>query len=208
MTEESSLSKGEHTRQTILDAAERLILSQGYHGTSMRQIAAQAGIAVGGIYNHFASKEAIFAALLERHQPYSDIVAGMNSLSGENPAELAERAARMAVAEILEDPLFFRLALIDLLEFDGDTLMQFVGQLVPALLSLVTRIYASGQVRQDLPLPVMMRAFGGMIVFYALSEVIAFRGELPWFQLPTPVGDDIDWICGMVDIFLNGVLAR
>ena len=208
MTEESILSKGEYTRQAILDAAERLILSQGYHGTSMRQIATQTGIAVGGIYNHFDGKEAIFAALLERHQPYSDIVAGMNSLSGDNPAELAEQAARMAVDKILEDPVFFRLVLIDLLEFDGDTLMQFVGQLVPALLSLVTRIYASGQVRQDLPLPVMMRAFGGMIVFYALSEVIAFRDELPWFQLPTPIGDDIDWIGGMVDIFMNGVLAK
>lgn len=208
MTEETTLTKGERTRQAILDAAERLILSQGYNGTSMRQIADGAGIAVGGIYNHFASKEAIFEALLERHQPYSDIVAGMNSLSGENVTELAERAARMAIDEVLEDPVFFQLALIDLLEFEGDTLMHFAGQLIPAILSLVMRIYTSGQVRRDLPLPVMMRAFGGMIVFYALSEMIAFRDELPWFQLPIPIDDDIDWIGGMVDIYLNGVLKR
>lgn len=208
MTDTSSLSKGERTQQAILDAAERLILGQGYHATSMRQIADEVGMAVGGIYNHFASKEAIFEALLARHQPYTDIVAGMNNLTGDDPAELAERAAHMAVAEILEDPLFFRLALIDLVEFDGDTLLQVVGQLVPALLNLVTRIYVSGQVRQDLPLPVMMRAFGGMVVFYALTELVAFRDELPWFQLPPSFGDDIDWIGGMVDIFLNGVLAR
>ncbi len=208
MTDTSSLSKGERTQQAILDAAERLILGQGYHATSMRQIADEVGMAVGGIYNHFASKEAIFEALLARHQPYTDIVAGMNNLTGDDPAELAERAAHIAVAEILEDPLFFRLALIDLVEFDGDTLLQVVGQLVPALLNLVTRIYASGQVRQDLPLAVMMRAFGGMVVFYALTELVAFRDELPWFQLPPSFGDDIDWIGGMVDIFLNGVLAR
>jgi AcrR family transcriptional regulator len=206
MTEAETATKGERTRQTILDAAERLILSQGYNGTSMRQIAQEAGIALGGIYNHFAGKEAIFAALLERHQPYADIVAGINSLSGENAVELADRAARMVVNELLDDPIFFRLALIDLLEFEGDTLMQFIGQLIPAILSLVTRIHASGQMRQDIPLPVMMRVFGGMIVFYALSEMIAFRDELPWFQVPTP--PDIDWVGGMVEIYMNGVLKR
>lgn len=206
MAETDTPTKGERTRQTILDAAERLILSQGYNGTSMRQIAQEAGIALGGIYNHFAGKETIFAALLERHQPYSDIVTGINNLPDGNVTELADRAARTAVNEMLEDPIFFRLVLIDLLEFEGDTLMQFVGQLIPAILSLVTRIHASGQVRQDISLPVMMRAFGGMIVFYALSEMIAFRDELPWFQLP--VAHDIDWIGGMVDIYLNGVLKR
>jgi AcrR family transcriptional regulator len=206
MTEADTPTKGERTRQIILDAAERLILSQGYNGTSMRQIAQEAGVALGGIYNHFASKEAIFAALLERHQPYSDIVAGINSLSDGSATELADRAARMAVNEMLEDPIFFQLALIDMLEFEGDTLMQFVSQIVPALLSLVTRIHASGQMRQDIPLPVMMRAFGGMIVFYVLSELIAFRNELPWFQLP--VAHDIDWIGGMVEIYMNGVLKR
>ena len=55
MMEESS-TKGERTRQEILQSAHQLFLKNGYHGTSMRQIAEGAGIAVGGIYNHFASK--------------------------------------------------------------------------------------------------------------------------------------------------------
>jgi AcrR family transcriptional regulator len=206
MTEATMPTKGEHTQQTILEAAERLILSQGYHGTSMRQIAAEAGIAVGGIYNHFASKEAIFRALLERHQPYSDIAAIVANLSGESAAELAERAARLVVAELLEDPVFFQLAMIDLQESEGDILMQFVQEMMPALLTFVQRIYASGQVRQDLPLQVLMRSFAGMVIFYALSEIVVFRNDLPWFQLP--FSDEIDWIGGMVEIFLNGVLKR
>lgn len=206
MAGETKPTKGERTRQAILDAAERLILSQGYNGTSMRQIAAEAGIALGGIYNHFASKEALFAALLERHQPYTDIAAVVSNVSGDDVARLAEQVARQAVDVMLEDPLFFRLAMIDLQEFDGDTLLQFVYQMIPALLTFVQRMYASGRVRQDLPLPVLMRAFGGMIVFYALSELVAFRDDLPWFQLPIP--DDIDWIGGMVDIYLNGVLNK
>ena len=38
----SELTKGERTRQEILQAAFKLFTAQGYHGTSMRQIASQA----------------------------------------------------------------------------------------------------------------------------------------------------------------------
>lgn len=54
------ISKGELTRESILEGAYQLFLRQGYHGTSMRQIAEEAGIALGGIYNHFSGKEEIF----------------------------------------------------------------------------------------------------------------------------------------------------
>ena len=64
-----NLSKGERTRQDILSAAHTLFLEQGYHGTSMRQIAYRAGIALGGIYNHFAGKEGIFTAVFEANHP-------------------------------------------------------------------------------------------------------------------------------------------
>jgi AcrR family transcriptional regulator len=53
---DESLSRGERTRETILDAARQLFIQQGYHGTSMRQIASQAGIALGSLYNHFPNK--------------------------------------------------------------------------------------------------------------------------------------------------------
>ena len=42
------LKKGEITRQTIEDAAIELFMEQGYHATSMRQIAKRAGISLGG----------------------------------------------------------------------------------------------------------------------------------------------------------------
>ena len=54
------LKKGEVTRLAIEDAALELYMEHGYHATSMRQIADQAGLALGGIYNHFKSKEEIF----------------------------------------------------------------------------------------------------------------------------------------------------
>ena len=55
-------TKGEATRLAIEDAAIELFMEQGYHATSMRQIAKRAELALGGIYNHFASKDEIFEA--------------------------------------------------------------------------------------------------------------------------------------------------
>ena len=42
-------TKGEVTRLAVEDAAMGLFLEQGYHATSMRQIAERAGLALGGI---------------------------------------------------------------------------------------------------------------------------------------------------------------
>ncbi|MFQ5857347.1 MAG: TetR/AcrR family transcriptional regulator [Anaerolineae bacterium] len=54
------------TRNTILHVASRLFVRQGYTATSIRQIAEEAGIGKATVYHHFANKEAIVLALVER----------------------------------------------------------------------------------------------------------------------------------------------
>ncbi len=49
----------------ILDAAEAVFAERGFHGARIQDIAARARIAVGTVYNHFADKDAVLAALLE-----------------------------------------------------------------------------------------------------------------------------------------------
>jgi AcrR family transcriptional regulator len=52
--------------QLILQAAEQLMIERGYHETSIDDIAARVGISKGTIYLHFASKEDLVIALVER----------------------------------------------------------------------------------------------------------------------------------------------
>jgi AcrR family transcriptional regulator len=56
------------TRERIVDEAMRLFSEQGYTATSIAKIEAAAGLTpgAGGIYHHFASKEAVLAAGIER----------------------------------------------------------------------------------------------------------------------------------------------
>ena len=59
-------SKGELTTARILDAAEQLFAQKGYDATSIRQIAAAAGIREPGLYNYFKSKLLLYTAVLDR----------------------------------------------------------------------------------------------------------------------------------------------
>lgn len=54
------------TRERILEAATHVFAEKGYYGATMDDIVAASGISKGGLYFHFATKEAIFLALPNR----------------------------------------------------------------------------------------------------------------------------------------------
>jgi AcrR family transcriptional regulator len=55
-------------REAILDAAEKVFLSDGFQAAKMVDVAEATGVSVGTLYNYFDSKEAVFLALVERHR--------------------------------------------------------------------------------------------------------------------------------------------
>ena len=60
-------------RQMLVDTAERLFYAEGFHATGIDRIIAEAGVARMTLYNHFASKEALIEAVLERrYERYLD----------------------------------------------------------------------------------------------------------------------------------------
>jgi TetR/AcrR family acrAB operon transcriptional repressor len=54
------------TRDSILDAAEKLFVEQGVSRTTLQHIATAAGVTRGAIYWHFDDKGALFNAMMER----------------------------------------------------------------------------------------------------------------------------------------------
>ena len=61
------------TKDKILDAAERLIGEQGYAGTSLRHIIAEAGVNLAAVHYHFGSKEDLLdAVVLRKVKPVND----------------------------------------------------------------------------------------------------------------------------------------
>lgn len=86
-------------REVVLEAAVELFTERGYHGTSMRDIAAGAGVTVASIYHHFASKQEILRHLMVRTM--SDVLAVTRAaLETAGPAP-AERLGALIEAWVL-----------------------------------------------------------------------------------------------------------
>src|SRR5688500_3819572 len=96
-------TRGDQTRTALIDAAFALFTDRGYHGTSMRQIAQGAGLALGGIYNHFNGKEAIFLAVIRAYHPYREVVAALAETDAPSPEVYFRHAAQQMVSALKRD---------------------------------------------------------------------------------------------------------
>jgi AcrR family transcriptional regulator len=132
------------TRDRIVDEAMRLFGEQGFKATTIVQIETASGLTpgAGGIYHHFANKEALLAAGVERHlqrlaalRDIRRVFAGVGDLRTELTlmaryllAELDSEAEllRLLTTEARNRPELLRVAVDQLV---GQTLDEFTGWL-------------------------------------------------------------------------------
>ena len=63
----ASQERSRLTVDTIVEATTRVLIKEGYDRASTNKIAAVAGVSIGSLYQYFPSKEALVAAVSERH---------------------------------------------------------------------------------------------------------------------------------------------
>ena len=195
---EETLPNGDRTRQAILDSAYGLIVEQGYAATSMRQIAEKAGLALGGIYNHFKSKDEVFCAIVEERHPFLQILPILSSVEGESVEEFARNAAHTLIKELGHHPEFLNLMLTEIVEFKAEHVPLLFGKMFPKILPLAQHLASlDGDIRQ-IPPPVLMRAFLGMFFSYYITEILIAHAM--------PKDMQINALDYFVDIFLHGIL--
>ncbi|OGO75627.1 MAG: hypothetical protein A3K45_06380 [Chloroflexi bacterium RIFOXYC12_FULL_59_14] len=197
---EETISKGERTRQAILESAYNLIVKQGYAATSMRQVAEGAGLALGGIYNHYPSKEDVFRAIIVERHPFFQIIPILNSVEGESVEDFVRNAAHTLVAELGHHPDFLNLMLTEIVEFKASHVPGLFEKFFPMVLPLIQRLGGlEGNMRQ-IPPYVLARAFLGMFFSYYITEMLVARAMPPDMQ--------VNALDHFVDIFLHGILNQ
>lgn len=199
-TSPETTSKRERTRQAIMDAAYSLMIEQGYAATSMRQIAKRSRLALGGIYNHFPSKNDVFSnIILERH-PIFHILPLLDSVEGQTVEEFVRTAARLLVDELKRHPDFLNLLLIEVVEFKGAHAPLLIEKVVPLLAPLGEHItQLQGEVR-PIPIKVVIRAFFGMFFSYYITGILANSVMPPEMQT-----NSLEYF---LEIFLHGILVE
>ena len=98
---------GTATRERILDAAEHLVIENGYAATSVDQVIAASGSSKGAFFHHFDSKRDLARELVGR---YVD-------------ADLAHLQAALDATSSIADPAKRALAFVKVFEDAGDELM-------------------------------------------------------------------------------------
>jgi AcrR family transcriptional regulator len=89
-------SRSARTLERILEACDRLLADRDLDALTMKDIAEEAGVSVGNLYNRFADRDALLAHLVERRQ--SSLLERLEGrlAETERPAALRERLAGFA----------------------------------------------------------------------------------------------------------------
>ncbi len=94
-------------RREIARAAADLILDRGFNETSMRQIAAEAGIGKSTLYDYFAGKDEIILFLIE--DPVAELIRRAKSIleQGGSPAQRLRRVMHMHLDFLLDNKAYY-----------------------------------------------------------------------------------------------------
>jgi AcrR family transcriptional regulator len=195
---QSRASRGLHTREAILEGAFDLFLHQGYHGTSMRQIAREARLSPAAIYNHFESKEALFTGLLLARLPQRALARALAQARGRGADELVHDALHKMGEAMSDQYDNLRLVFIELLEFQGRHAAEAAVEILPEAFEFATRLQQADCRLRTLDPSIITRAFLGLFMSHAIA--LAFFRQIPSLGLRP---GDLD---ALGDIFLYGVL--
>jgi AcrR family transcriptional regulator len=188
-------------RRQIIDTAAELFSRRGFSGTTTREVAKAAGVSEATLFKHFATKEELYAAIIEAKAQTRKILDAVGEAAQRrDDAEVLRLLGRQMLTRTKADPTLMRLLFFSALE--GHTLSDmFLRSRVEGIDNFLSRYIAertaAGVFRAVDPLQAAWN-FIGMVSFHLLlSEVF---GQKPPPHLTIDVVVD-----HMVSLFLDGV---
>ncbi len=112
-----SRANGRASRAAILDAAAQVAGERGYEGTTIKLVSERSGLPASSIYWHFANKDALIAAIIERsHHDWVDATTTFDIDESVDADEAFVAELRNAGEQTAKFPDFLRLGLMLTLE--------------------------------------------------------------------------------------------
>ena len=113
VTRPRKIATQERSRTTVdslIEATARILVKEGFDKASTNRIAEVAGVSIGSLYQYFPGKEALVAAVIERHQQHimQTVRAELAQVSAQPLDEAMRRFVAVAVAAHRLDPQLHR----------------------------------------------------------------------------------------------------
>ena len=183
-------------RTQILDAATRVFASKGFNRATIRDVARDAGVADGTIYNYFANKTDLLFGLLDRlndteRRPAS-LAQATEASFGDSIGDYFRAYLRERVEALWSNADLFRAVLPELLANPALRARYYDEVIAPTMAlgeGAFRALVANGMVR-DLDLPLSVRIVAGsvlglMVLQLLGDETLAAR----WREIPDAIAD-------------------
>src|SRR5215831_15167776 len=97
---QASQQRSRATVDALIEATARILVREGFDKASTNRIAEQAGVSVGSLYQYYPSKEALVAAVIERHN--RDLMQVVRAALADIAALTLEQAIRRIVTAAID----------------------------------------------------------------------------------------------------------
>ena len=194
-------SRGDETRQRLIEAAAQVFAEEGYARATTRALAAAAGVNEVTLFRHFGNKENLFAAVTEQYAGPAVTAALEAQLTGEYRRDLLMVGTRL-MQVLLERKEVLRMLLCEASHFPEvqAVMVQNPRQIRRMLARYLQQQIERGQVR-PLHREATAQAFAGMLFSYAVMwEILGDSVE------PEMTTEEL--VAQFVDIFVQGTLRR
>ena len=171
-------------RNALIDAALSTLETRGWHELSLRDVARQAGVSHTAPYRHFASKEALLAALAGvGYTELADTMEAAVRASPGDPAAQLRGTGRAYVSLALRRPALFRLMFSGAICSipPGGTFSEVAGRSFALLVRLITEGQAAGVLREGPPEQAALTAWSTVhgLGLLLLERQLDVLGETP-----------------------------
>ncbi|NJM73709.1 MAG: TetR/AcrR family transcriptional regulator [Scytonema sp. RU_4_4] len=198
----SPASSETQTRSRILEAAKRLFASQGFDGTTTRDLAQAAGVAEGTLFRHFPNKKAILIEVAT--QGWVEILTDLLT-------ELSEMGSYKAVAQVMRRRMWNMHKNADLMrvcfmeaQFHPDLRDRVQSEVIAKMTDVAEAFFQTAmdkKIYRRMDAKLVAKVFLGMFAIAGFSNNTLMEPNASPQQMQ-------EMAEGLADIFLNGVLAK
>lgn len=162
------------TKKAIFDAAIKEFSISGYNGSTVDEIAIQAGVAKGTLYYHFKSKEEIFAFVINEGINILEEEIRAVETKSDNPIEILQKICETQLKFLYENKEFFNVLISHMWgkEIRNSNIRDKIETYLKGIEKHITNAMEQGLIKKENP-SVTAYLFFGSLCSAAVYEVMS-----------------------------------